>query len=36
VLALPEARLLPRELVVARLRDLLPEAVRFVLAQTRS
>ncbi len=36
VLALPAARLLPRELVVARLRDLLPEAVRFVLAQARN
>lgn len=36
VLALPLGRMLPRELVVARLRDLLPEAVRFVLTQSRT
>lgn len=35
VLALPAGRMLPRELLVTRLRDLLPEAVRLVLAQAR-
>ena len=36
VLALPAGRMLPRELSVARLRDMLPEAVRFVLTASRA
>jgi len=35
VLALPPGRALPHEIVVDRLRDVLPEAVRFVLARGR-
>ena len=34
VLALPDGRALPRETVVERLRDAIPEAVRFVLVQS--
>lgn len=36
VLALPPGRALPREILAERLRDVLPEAVRFIVSRARS